>query len=350
MRLAFWKKDKPEQRSAMQGFTAELLAARESYLAGRSGVGELTATVQSCVSLWEHSLSIAEISGTDYLTPHLLASAGRSLALRGECVFYSAPDRLLPAAAWELSTAGGTPKAYRLQISEAGGAQSLTALASECMHIRIGSDAVAPWTGTAPLRRASLTGSLLQSLESALGEVYDLAPLGSQIVSFPESQSTDLEKMGAGFRAKRGRVLMRESVSVVAAGGPAPSSDWSPSGLSPDLSKSMAGDSLDAAKNSIMAVYGVLPCLFDKTATGPSIREAQRHLCQFILQPIAQLIAREASEKLDSDVAISVVQPLQAFDLGARSRSLGAIVEALALAKEKGVDVDTALKLVALDT
>jgi hypothetical protein len=45
-----------------------------------------------------------------------------------------------------------------------------------------------------------------------------------------------------------------------------------------------------------------------------------------------------------------VLQPLQAYYLGAHSRSLGAIVEVLALAKEKGVEVDTAMKLVALDT
>lgn len=347
-----FKKKEPqlEQRSAMQGFTAELMAARESYLAGRSGVGELTGCVQSCVSLWEHGLSIAEVSGTDYLTPHVLGIIGRSLALRGECVLYLAPDRLLPASDWDLSTRGGVPRAYRLSISEAGGGVSQTALASEVIHIRIGACSSAPWAGTAPLRRASLTGALLQSLESALGEVYDLAPLGSQIVSFQESPSVDLDKMGASFRGRRGRVLLKESVNVTSAGGPVPNADWSPSGLSPDLSKSMATDSLEAAKHSIMGVYGVLPCLVDPNATGPAVREAQRHLMTYFIQPVAGLLAHEASLKLDSQIKVDAIQGTSAFDLGQKSRSLAAIIEALALAKEKNVDVSKALELVRWDT
>ncbi len=183
-----------------------------------------------------------------------------------------------------------------------------------------------------------------------ISEVYDLAPLGSQIVSFPESQSTDLEKMGAGFRAKRGRVLMRESVNVSAAGGPSPNSDWSPSGLSPDLSKSMAGESLEGARNAILAVYGVLPCLVNPNTAGPAIREAPRHLCQFILQPICGLIAAEASEKLDSEITVDVLQPLSAFDLGQRSRSMSAIVESLARAKEAGINMADVTPLVNWDT
>lgn len=42
---------KDETRASGSGFTAELIAARESYLSGARGIGELTGTVQSCVSL-----------------------------------------------------------------------------------------------------------------------------------------------------------------------------------------------------------------------------------------------------------------------------------------------------------
>jgi hypothetical protein len=79
-------------------------------------------------------------------------------------------------------------------------------------------------------------------------------------------------------------------------------------------------------------------------------REAQRHLCQFQLQPVCNLLAAECSEKLDSAVSIDCLQPLAAFDVGARSRSLSAIVEALAKAKEAGVDPAQALALVNWDT
>ncbi|MAT92866.1 MAG: hypothetical protein CME59_09710 [Halioglobus sp.] len=342
----FWEKDKPETRAAAQGFTADLMAARESYLSGSSGSGELTATVQSCVSLWEHGLSIADVQGTDYLSAHLLGIIARSLALRGEAVLYLAPDRLLPASDWDVSTRGGIPRAYRLSISEAGGGTSQTALATEVLHFRIGSDAVTPWAGTSPLRRSNLTASMLHCIESALGEVYDLAPLGSQVLPFPESPSTDLDKLGAGFRGKRGRMLLRESVNVTSAGGPAPNTDWKPSDLSPDLSKAMTAESLEASRASILSVYGVLPAMFDTSTTGPLVREAQRHLAQWVLQPIANCIAQEATAKLDTPIALDVMQPLQAFDAGGRARTVGAIVEALSRAKESGVNPDDALKLV----
>tara|TARA_B100001540_G_scaffold105745_1_gene95315 strand:- start:1897 stop:2946 length:1050 start_codon:yes stop_codon:yes gene_type:complete len=345
----FTKKEKIETRATAQGFTADLMAARESYLSGSRGTGELTGTVQSCVSLWEHGLSIAEVNGTDYLTPHLLGIIARSLALRGEAVLYLAPDRLLPASDWDLSTKGGVPRAYRLSISEAGGGTTQTALASEVLHFRIGSDVAAPWTGTSPLRRANLTASMLCAIESALSEVYEYAPLGTSIVPFPESPETDLQKLGNQFRGKRGRMLLRESVNVASGGGPVPNTDWKPQDLTPDLSKSMTAESLAAARNSILSVYGVLPALFDPSCTGPMCRESQRHLAQWMLQPLVNSMAQEASEKLATPVKLDVMQPLQAYDSGNRARSALAVVEMLALAKESGVNPDHALSLVNWD-
>ena len=341
-----FKKKELETRSTGQGFTAEILAARESYLSGARGIGELTGTVQSCVSLWEHGLSLAEVKGTDYLTPHVLGIIARSLALRGEAVLYLAPDRLLPASDWDLSTRGGIPRAYRLSISEAGGGTTQTALASEVIHVRTGSDASGPWTGTSPLSRSSLTASTLHALESALSEVYENAPLGTQVLPFPESPQTDLENLGHGFRGKRGRVLLRESVNVTSAGGPVPQTDWKPSNVTPDLSKAMTAESLEASRGSILSVFGVLPALFNPAATGPLVREGQRHLAQWQLQPIANLIGHEASEKLGQPVSIDTLQPLQAFDAGGRARAAKAVVDLLAVAKEAGVDPDQALKFV----
>ena len=54
MLTRLWNKLRPiETRSSGGGYTAQVMQARESYISGRSGVAELTATVQSCVSLWE---------------------------------------------------------------------------------------------------------------------------------------------------------------------------------------------------------------------------------------------------------------------------------------------------------
>jgi phage portal protein BeeE len=327
-----------EKRSAMSGFTAELMAARESYISGRRGIAELTGTAQACISLWEAGFSIADVQGTRFLDRRTMAMLARSLALRGEFVGLIDSDGITPCSDWDLSTRRGKPRAYRVSVSEAGGGTTQTALAAEVLHVRIGSDVATPWSGTAPLRRASLTAGLLQAVETALAEVYTEAPLGSQVVPMPEIPDQDSTTLGRSFRGQRGRVLLRESVAVSAAGGPAPASDWKPQDLTPDLEKAVTTESLAAARDSICTVFGVLPSLFTSAAQGPQTREAQRHLASWTLQPIAELLAEEASDKLGASIAIDLLTPLQAFDQGGSARAVATLVQAMAQAKEAGLD------------
>lgn len=328
-----------ETRSSGTGYTAQIMAVRESYISGVSGIGELTATVQSCVTLWEAGLSLADVSGADdMLTRFDMALIGRSLALRGEALFLIRETGLIPCTDWDLSTRNSKPVAYRVTVAEAGGGRTETVLAAEVLHFRIGCDAAAPYIGTAPLRRAPLTAGLMHAIESALSEVYATAPIGSQVVPFPEADETEKERLGRAFRASWGRVILRESVNVSAAGGPAPQQDWQPRDLTPDLSRAMIGESLGAAKDGIMMAYGVLPALANGATTGPMVREAQRHLAQLMLQPICMLLAEECSAKLGAEVLIDVVRPMQAFDAGGKARALSTMIQALALAKEAGIE------------
>jgi len=344
------KSDAIEKRSAASGFTAEIMAAREAYISGRQGIGELTATVQSCVSLWEGGLGLADVDGADIMDRQSLTLAARSLALRGEALFLIKDDGLVPCSDWDLSTRNSRPTAYRASVSEAHGGRMETVLAGEVLHFRIGSNVGAPYYGTAPLKRAQLTAGLLQVLETALSEVYENAPLGSSVVPFPETPETDLNTLARGFRGYRGRVQIRESVNVQAAGGPAPAQDWKANDLTPDLSRAMTRETLTAAREAILLAFGVLPGLASSATTGPLVREAQRHLAQWMLQPIATAMAEECSHKLGGTVTLDVMRPLQAYDAGGRARAAAGVVQTLALAKEAGVDPETALKLVDWET
>jgi len=342
----FKRKQQTETRSSGSGYTAEIMAAREAYISGARGIGELTGTVQAAVLLWEGGLSLADVFGTDLLTNRVLALAGRSLALRGEALFLIRDDRLVPCSDWDLRTRDGSPTAYRVSVSEAGGGRVETALAPEVLHFRIGCDVAAPYYGQAPLKRAQITAGLLNTLEVALAEVFDNAPIGSSVVPFPETPEIDLNDMANRFRGYRGRVQVRESVTVHAAGGPAPQQDWKANDLTPDLSKAMTRETLAAARDAINTVFGVLPGLTYGATTGPMVREAQRHLAQWVLMPMAAMIGQEASDKLATEVRLDVMRPLQAFDAGGRARALTAIVQTLTLAKESGVDPSQALQLV----
>lgn len=341
----FKKKQTEETRSSGSGFTAEIMAARESYISGSRGIAELTATAQACISLWENGFTICDVDGTTMLDPMSMALAGRSLALRGEAVFLIRESGLVPCSDWDLRTRDAKPTAYRVSISEAGGGRTETALAGEVLHLRIGCDPAAPYYGTGPLRRAQLTAGLLNAVETALAEVFENAPLGSQVLPMPEQPETDLETLGRGFRGRRGRVLLRESVNVSAAGGPAPQADWRPSDMSPNIQQTMSLETLTAAREAICAAYGVLPAIFSGSAQGPLVREAQRHLAGWTLQPIATLIAQEASDKLATPIKLDTMGPLQAYDAGARARAITATVQALAMAKETGVDTAQAMSL-----
>ncbi len=339
------KQPETENRSSGTGYTASIMSAREAFVSGRTGMGELTATAQACISMWENAFAIADVDGTTALDAASMAIAGRSLALRGEAVFLIDTDGLIAVHDWDVRTRNGKPSAYRLSIPEAGGGRTQTALSGEVLHFRIGCDPVAPWQGTAPLKRAQLTAGMLNAIESALSEVYQNAPLGSQVLPMPEQPETDLETLGRGFRGQRGRVLLRESVNVSAAGGPAPQADWRPSDLSPDLQRAMTTQNLAASREAICTAFGVLPSLFTGNTQGPLVREAQRHLAGWTLQPMAMLMAQEATAKLGTGIKIDTMGPLQAYDAGARARAITAVVQALATAKESGTDPQAAMAL-----
>ena len=319
------------------GFTSQIIAARESFISGRAGLAELTATVQGAVSLWEGALAAADVDGTDLLTRRHMALAARSLALRGEAVFYVEGDRLVPASDWDIVTRFSLPRAYRLTLPEVGGGRTVTALAAEVLHFTCGADVTQPWHGVAPLRRSNLSADFLEQVETALRDVYRDAPMGSMIVPLPDSQSTDMERMRHSFRGRRGSALVVEGVAQATAAGMNPQLGKSPDDLTPDLQRAMPRDMLEAARASVLMAFGVLPALSDRSGQGPMVREAQRHLATWTLSPIAMMMAEEVTDKLGTECRIDVLRPLQAFDAGGRARAFGAMVEAMARAKEAGL-------------
>lgn len=339
-------KKKVETRSNGSSYLNQMMAARAALIEGREGVAEMTAAAQSCISLWEGGLSLADVSGTDLLPASTLALVGRSLALRGEFVALLRGQRLQVAAEWDVKTRDGFPVAYRLSIADSGGPLSVTALADEVVHVVTGASTQMPYVGNAPLRRASLSAGLLNAIEAALSDVYQAAPIGSAIVPLPEANVDDLTKVRADFRGKRGSVLVVEGVSQAVQAGQYQNMHQAPADLTPQLSRLEANETLRLARGAIESAFGVLPALANPSTTGPAIRECQRHLSQWTLAPLAKLVAAEMSAKLETEIKIDVMRATQSYDVGGRARAAAQIVEMQARAKEAGVDADVALRLV----
>jgi phage portal protein BeeE len=99
----------------------------------------------------------------------------------------------------------------------------------------------------------------------------------------------------------------------------------------------MTAETQEAARAAVCHAFGVLPAMLDGKTTGTTVREAQRHLASWTLQPVAAQLAAEASEKLDATVTLDTLTPLQAFDAGGRARAFSGVVEAMAQAREAGL-------------
>ncbi len=341
----FTKRAEPETRSSGTGYTASIIAARASYFAGGGDVAETTSVAQTCIGLWESVLSGADISGTDLLDRRTMALLGRSLALRGEFVGIIG-DGIIPCTDWDVSTRNGAPRAYRVSVPEASGGRSETRLAGEILHIRIGSDTATPWAGTPPLRRAALSANLLHEIETALRDTFRDAPIGSQVLPLPDSSAEDMEAMRQAIRGKRGQTLVIEGVAQATAAGMNPQLGQRRDDLTPDLHRAEAATLLESSRGAVAEVFGVPRAFFNAASTGPVFREAQRHLVQYTLAPIAKIIGEEATAKLGGAVAVDVETPTQAYDTGGRARALSGIIKAMAEAEAAGIDPEKAMRLV----
>ena len=100
--LDIFRRKSVETRASASGFTAEIIAARESYISGRRGIAELTATAQSCISLWEGAFSLAAVSGTDLLDRRSLALAAPAIARRGGARWRIRAAGVVACSDWEL--------------------------------------------------------------------------------------------------------------------------------------------------------------------------------------------------------------------------------------------------------
>ena len=114
-----------------------------------------------------------------------------------------------------------------------------------------------------------------------------------------------------------------------------------PDQLSRQLAKTLADKLLTEAKGEVYSLFDILPGLTNPATTAALVREAGRHLAQLVLQPVANLMAEEATEKLGAAVAIDVVRPMQAYDHGGKARAVSTMLQAMATAKEAGLDPAT---------
>src|SRR5699024_6447966 len=90
-------------------------------------------------------------------------------------------------------------------------------------------------------------------------------------------------------------------------------------------------------RGQVLASLGVLPSLLDPGTTAQAVREGQRHLAMWTLQPIADRIGQEIKRKTGQDVLLDVVEGSRAYDAPGLARALHVRIKAIADAKEAGL-------------
>ena len=311
-----------------------------------------TGAVAACVALWCNAFGSAAVTGARLDRSHLRWLAAE-LASRGRGSLLIIADGYAPARVIDATLDPATGAALTYTVQRPGAVATQVRQAREVVHVVLRPSIDLPWSGPSPLKAAGLSSSILSAAENALSDVMRSGAIGMNLVTSLDHDDARKEGIAAQLQSQvsRGGFAVVPSASGdTTAGRLPPQSDWAIRNLTPDVTRAEIVAARAAAQEAVCSAFGVPPCLVVAATTGPAIREAQRHLAAWTLQPIADLIADAlTSAELGREVKIDLMRPLQAYDTERRARGAKILIEALAAAKEAGIDPDVAMEFVDLE-
>ena len=192
------------------------------------------------------------------------------------------------------------------------------------IHVRYMPHRSAPWHGVSPLQSAGFTAETLARIEKSLQDDAKV-PTGS-IMPQPDGVSpTGIAQAKAAVTAGKGALTLVETTAGGFGLGPtgAPRKDWEQSRFGP-VAPATSIQLWEGAMLAVLAALGVPPSLY--TSQGAALRESYRHLFGSTIEPLAQLIAAELSEKLEEEVTIKFPERLRS-DVSALSRGFKGLVD-----------------------
>lgn len=307
---------------------AGLLAQATGELRADPGA---TAALEAAAGIWSRALAAARVTPenerTRAITPAFLGCIGREWIRRGESVHAIEVDRagrvrLSPCSTWNL-TGSYDPSSWRYRLDMEGPSGNVTRQlpASGVIHSRFATDPRRPWAGLPPTSYASATAVLLANAETRLGQEAG-GPVGHLIpVPADGGDGSDADPLAA-LKQTVGKLAGRVAlVETVAAGwgegmASAPRSDWKPQRFGPNPPASLVSLRSEAA-SAILAACGV-PLALVSDADGTSQRESYRRFTMAALEPVADGLATELAEKLETPVGFDF-RGLWAHDLAGRA-------------------------------
>lgn len=344
MRLWPFKRESRAQRD----YTARIVAAgyEGSTLPGE--IAMATAALEVCAGFYQRAFQSARVTGATpaverAVTPTVLGIVGRNLIRHGEAAFAidvrDGALTLTPVADFDVQEGASAPETWNYRATMAGPSRQTTRSVPSAgmVHCRYSVSSSAPWRGIGPLRWAHLSADVIARVERSLHTEMDIPPAAILPVSIPTLAAKD-EGVGTTdelFRQFAGKVHMVEHAAgwadMYGKDGRSQlrdsNSGWRPIYLHPEPEQSTVM-LRDAAAMAVIAAAGVPPGLVQPNSDGTSQREGWRRFLHGSLAPVAENVAGELRDKLDSpDLALNF-DSLFASDLTGRARAYAQMVKA----------------------
>ena len=345
-----WPWPKRETRESGGDFSDAVVRLIEAQAAGTAADASSTAAVEAASGALSRAFASAEVVGAPWVqeavTPVVLAQVGRDLIRSGDSmhVIRMGRDglvRLIPASSWHWE-GSHDPASWTVRVTAYGPSTSTTwnLPASGVVFVRWGSAPGQPYVGIGPLSWAHTTARLQSEAERSLADEAQ-GPI-AQLLAIPADggdagDDDPLKKLKADIAGARGKALLVETSAAGWGEGrtAAPQRDWQAARLGPMPPESMATIRRDAFE-AVLAACGTPPSLF-VDSDGTSQREAVRRWHLGTVLPLARMIERELTDKLETPVSLKFdAYPL---DLAGRAQAFQklvaggvAVTEALATA------------------
>ena len=216
---------------------------------------------------------------------------------------------LIPCSSWHWE-GSHDPASWTVRATAYGPSTSTTwnLPASGVVFVRWGSNPGQPYIGTAPTSWAHVTARLGAEIERSIADEA-AGPL-AQLLAVPQDGGDDgdddpLKMLRADIRSARGKALLVETTAAGWGEGKtgAPGADWKQQRLGPAPPEVMVQLRRDVFAH-VLAATGTPPSLFVDNADGTAQREAIRRWHLGTVLPLARMLERELTDKLETPVRL----------------------------------------------
>ena len=301
------------QQAPPDNYTDRVVATFEALAAGGISDPAKLAATEFAAGLLARSLSRATVAAGPgvraAVTGHLLAMIGRALVRRGELLAVvdvspmSGALALYVAGTWDVR-GGWHPATWRYRADLFGPSGNITRLlpADAVTHFRWNVDPERPWHGQPAIHVAAATAGTASNAERSLTRESKVPVARVAVVPHPAADERAVfeQKLAAG-----GLVTTAGGAFPVGDRGAEPSQHWKPAAMGPAPARELVELRRDSARELCEAI-GVPAALFVPGSTEGAQRAAWRRYLAGTVEPAAEMIAAELSDKLEQPVALDV--------------------------------------------